>query len=281
MISPPDCMLGGVVVDATEVARCRAGPWRAGPAFQTWPVAGPDAATADARPPAATATRCSAGGGRCARSTGRLQRWSIDQFRPLAEYSPYAAHVLVVELFFQIALAANLISAERPSNRIDVAYLCYLPFSTVFISSDKVHRKCAPVFLRNNQEFVWGPDLKRDLGRVNNEFSKLAPAELEKGLMNFARAPLGEPTDLIVALWDRHTPNWRTPRDTPVPMAREEKKKLLEHLRLLTDASTEGDAIGLETDDMDQMAIERMVPKKKGSWWLLPRDLKVEDKRGR
>ena len=83
-----------------------------------------------------------------------LQRWSIDQFRPLAEYSPYAAHVLVVELFFQIALAANLISAERPSNRIDVAYLCYLPFSTVFISSDKVHRKCAPVFLRNNQEFV-------------------------------------------------------------------------------------------------------------------------------
>jgi hypothetical protein len=210
-----------------------------------------------------------------------LQRWSIDQFRPLAEYSPYAAHVLVVELFFQIALAANLISAERPSNRIDVAYLCYLPFSTVFISSDKLHRKCAPVFLRNNQEFVWGPDLKRDLGRVNNEFSKLAPAELEKGLMNFARAPLGEPTDLIVALWDRHTPNWRTPRDTPVPMAREEKKKLLEHLRLLTDASTEGDAIGLETDDMDQMAIERMVPKKKGSWWLLPRDLKVEDKRGR
>lgn len=206
-----------------------------------------------------------------------LQRWSIDQFRPLAEYAPYAAHVLIVELFFQIALAANLISAERPSNRIDVAYLCYLPFSMVFISSDKLHRKCAPVFLRKNQEFVWGPDLKADLSRVNNEFAQFPSAELEKGLMKFARAPLGEPTDLLVALWDRHTPNWRTPREIPIPMAPEAEKKFVERLRLLTDAPTEGNAGVLETDDMDQMAIQRMVPKRKGNWWLLPKDLKVDN----
>lgn len=39
-------------------------------------------------------------------------------------------------------------------------------------------------------------------------------------------------------------PNWRTPRETPVPMAPDAEKKLVEHLRLPTDAPMEGDAVG-------------------------------------
>ena len=74
-----------------------------------------------------------------------LQRWAIAQYRPLATYAPYAAHVLTVEIFFQIALAASLISADRPSNRVDIGYLFYLPFCMVFISGDKLHRNCAPL----------------------------------------------------------------------------------------------------------------------------------------
>jgi len=74
--------------------------------------------------------------------------WEDSDFRPLAEYAPYAAYLLIVELFFQIALGANLISAERASNREDVAYLSYLPFSMIFVSSDKLHRRTAAQFLR-------------------------------------------------------------------------------------------------------------------------------------
>lgn len=55
-----------------------------------------------------------------------VHRWSQAGFPPLAEYASYAAHVLMVEIFFQIALAANLISAERPSNRADIAYLFWV-----------------------------------------------------------------------------------------------------------------------------------------------------------
>lgn len=212
-----------------------------------------------------------------------LQRWSVDQFRPLADYAPYAAHVLVVELFFQIALAANLISAERASNRIDIAYLCYLPFSMVFVSGDKLHRKCAPVFLRKNQEFVWGPDLKADLSRLDREFCKLPAEELEKGLMKFARIPLGEPSDLLVGLWDRHTPGWRRREGVPTPIEPEAQKKLVKDLRQFTDAPADESAITADPDDLDQLAIQRLVPKRKGKWWLLPRDLKVdeEDEEGR
>jgi hypothetical protein len=89
-----------------------------------------------------------------------LERWAIAGYRPLVEHAPYAAHVLSVELFFQFALAASLISTDRASNRVDVAYLNYLPFCHAFVSSDRLHQRCAPLFLRDNQRFVWGPDLK-------------------------------------------------------------------------------------------------------------------------
>ena len=63
-------------------------------------------------------------------------------------------------VFFQVALGAGLIGGERPSNRTDIAYLFYLPFSMVFVSSDDLHRRTAPLFMRPDQAFVWGIDLK-------------------------------------------------------------------------------------------------------------------------
>ena len=59
-------------------------------------------------------------------------RWRTANSPPLAQFAPFAAHVLIVELFFQIALAANLISSDRASNRADIAYLFYLPFCNIF-----------------------------------------------------------------------------------------------------------------------------------------------------
>lgn len=206
-----------------------------------------------------------------------LQRWSICQYRPLADYAPFAAHVLVVELFFQIALAANLISADRASNRVDISYLCYLPFSMVFISGDNLHRRCAQVFLRRDQDFVWGPELKAELGRLNNEFAKSPDTEREKGLMKFAPAPIGEQDHLLVRLWDKHTPAWRRREEKAIPLTPEAEKKLVEHMRKFTDAPTMDTALDTDVEELNSMAIQRMVPKRKGSWWLLPKDLKVED----
>ena len=82
--------------------------------------------------------------------------WRNAGYPSLFEYAPYAAFVLTVELFFYIALAASLISSERASNRVDIAYLFYLPFCMMFVSNDRLHQSCAPLFLRDDQELVWG-----------------------------------------------------------------------------------------------------------------------------
>lgn len=207
-----------------------------------------------------------------------LQRWTIDQNRPLAEYAPYAAFVLTVEIFFQIALAANLISEGRSSNRVDISYLCYLPFCMIFISSDKLHKKCAGVFLRKNQDFVWGPDLKAELAHQNSEFAKLPPDVLETGLLKFARAPLGKEGNLVQRLWDRHTTGWRQRDQKNVGLTPEAENVFVEKMRSFAKAPTAPPSV--EDDDgavLDQIAIRRLVPQRKGNWWLLPKDLKISD----
>ena len=67
-----------------------------------------------------------------------LKNWQLRGLPPIEIYAPYASFVIKIELFFQIAVGASLISASRPSNRVDIAYLFYLPFCMAFVSSDKL-----------------------------------------------------------------------------------------------------------------------------------------------
>jgi hypothetical protein len=122
-----------------------------------------------------------------------IRTWEMNGQRALTEHAPYTAYVLTVEIFFQLALAANLISSARPSNRTDIAYLFYLPFSIVFVSGDKLHRKCASLFLRADQEFVWAPELKADLVELNRYYLALPEAERDEGVMRIAGRRLNRP----------------------------------------------------------------------------------------
>ena len=115
-----------------------------------------------------------------------LERGMHDNHPSLAQYAPYAAHALTVVLFYKIALAVNLISNERPSNRCDVAYLFYLPFYMMFVSSDRLHEKCASLFMRSDQVFVWDPELKSVLNELNNYYLKLLDSERDKGVYSLA-----------------------------------------------------------------------------------------------
>lgn len=48
----------------------------------------------------------------------------LDRGAPsLARFAPYSAHVATVQLFFRLAIGLDMISADRPSNSADIAYL--------------------------------------------------------------------------------------------------------------------------------------------------------------
>jgi len=206
-----------------------------------------------------------------------LEGWSAAGYPPLDLYAPYTVHVINVELFFQVALASGHISSDRPSNRIDIGYLFYLPFCMMFVSSDKLHRRCASLYLRPDQDFVWGEDLKADLRALNDHYSPFPDSEKEKGIMQFAAHPPETGDFLVGRLWDRHLRSWRGRRE-PEITDREKEKELVDHLRRFTDApAVTAEEVNFAVDDPDMLSIERSVHKRKGSWWQVPKDLKETD----
>jgi hypothetical protein len=204
-----------------------------------------------------------------------LARWSLAGYAPLPEHAPYTAFVLTVELFFHIAMAANLIATTRPSHRIDIAYLFYLPFCRVFVSHDKLHAQVAPLFLRREQVFMPGDALKRDLKRINDHFARLPDETKEQGLHAFASSPPGEPTDPVVSLWDHVAPGWRNPQ-RPLDPEKAPAEMLAKLKRLRTGDGTPVDRV-VGDGDLDSLTIERRVSRKKGNWWQLGKDVDYGD----
>jgi hypothetical protein len=88
-----------------------------------------------------------------------------------------------------VAIAKKLISPDRLSNRVDVAYLYYLPFAMGFVSNDKLHKRVVPLLLRADQTFIDGEELKRDLEALDTHYSDLPAEHLEQGLFRFAEPP--------------------------------------------------------------------------------------------
>jgi hypothetical protein len=203
-----------------------------------------------------------------------LERWSIHGYRRLREYSPYAAHVVTVEVFFHLALSANLISPDRATNRVDISYLHYLPFCDAFISSDSLHRRCAPPFLRADQVFVWGQDLKADLQRLNSHYLELPESIRDGGIPAFARTLPANVAPLVEQIWDSTHPGWRKNMEKPVPPASPDMaEKILEDLKQFEEAPTIEGAEHLGDEPLASLTLKREYHKRKGSWYQVPKDI--------
>lgn len=192
----------------------------------------------------------------------------------LAAYAPYAHFVLTIEVFFEIALATGKISADRASNINDLAYLFYLPFCMVFLSTDRLHRTCAPLFMRQDQQFLWGTDVKADLQANHVALMQLPEDDRKKGLIALNTPP--KPGGLIADVYSRHF----KPR-TPLPPRAVEPDGPSQHeleariKRLREAANEQGIAEpNFMPNDAQAIAIERLVQKKRGSWYQVPHDAK-------
>ncbi|MBZ5528176.1 MAG: hypothetical protein LAN71_09795 [Acidobacteriia bacterium] len=71
-----------------------------------------------------------------------IGRWKKAGSPRVRDYAPYFRHLIGVVLFFSLAVAADQVSRIRPKgkadNKVDIAYLYYLPFCHVFASRDNI-----------------------------------------------------------------------------------------------------------------------------------------------
>lgn len=199
--------------------------------------------------------------------------WRAEGSLPIRSFAPYFTHVLSVDLLFMLGIGNDLISRGRPSHKIDVAYLYYLPFCMVFTSNDKLHKALVPLFLRPNQSFISGDGFKTDLKLLDIYFDTFPPEIKARGVYSFASFPPHDNSFLTTQLWDKHmAPDWRDKIVNKKPKPNSPAaKEIMDKIRELEDrAKTEGGICPSSPGESDQLVIKRMVSAKRGKWKRFP-----------
>jgi len=111
-------------------------------------------------------------------ATAWVQNDWVQKRRPLLRNVPYFIFMLSINIFFCLVVPTELLRDMKASHQIDLAYLYYLPFCMVFTSKDGFHAQIVPLFLDPFQTFVHGEDLKSELKKLNEHYSRLPESEL-------------------------------------------------------------------------------------------------------
>lgn len=132
-----------------------------------------------------------------------IKRWDTKKVTLLADFAPYAFFCFRVIALFYTGLIRNHIG-KKSTNRIDLEYLFYLPFANVISSNDKFHVQISPCFLRRDQEFINGVDLKLDLRNIFNYWSQLSEKEKAEWKREHGNDPLHNSESITYRLWKQY-----------------------------------------------------------------------------
>lgn len=218
-----------------------------------------------------------------------IKKWKEDGSRPIKEYAPYFLYVFSINLFFYMGTAANLFKGFRhpQTHKVDIAYLYYLPFCSIFTSSDKIHIALAPIFMRSDQTFVSGTDLKEDFAKLDAHYDKLPDKVKERGSFIFAPCPPDDTSFLTTQLWDKYmAKTWRSLKDHirkfdgTDKIDPETEKLLFEKLKKFTkEAKPVEPSQASNSDEAYSMVLIHNVSARKGKWRKFPLEVLNSKKR--
>jgi len=196
-----------------------------------------------------------------------INEWVSRRRPPLRDHMPYFTFMLTINIFFCLVLPTQLLRNVKASHNVDLAYLYYLPFCSVFTSKDNFHAQIVPLFLDPQQTFVHGTDFKDELKKLNEYYSALPEAVLKTGLINFAATPPDDTTFLTTRLWDKYLPLWRAIRAKPkTPRDPEADRKLIEELNQMSDSPDLKTHNERDVDKIDYVTVIKDVRLRKGKW---------------
>jgi hypothetical protein len=186
-----------------------------------------------------------------------------------------------------LGIDRGFISGERTSNKADMAYLYYLPFTTVFVSGDRLHGRTAPLFLTPEQSYVNSDEFKAALREID-EYQSQLPEEIKQlGVLQFAGWPPSRLDNLVTRLWDKHMrPDWREiaagqeakrgkPRDEKADRATlADVKARVESAQPVQKAE-----VPASGDEAGYALIRRQVPIRKGKWRMVSQEAEEAERR--
>ena len=141
----------------------------------------------------------------------------------------------------------------------------------MFVSNDRLHQSCAPLFLRDDQEFVWGQDLKKSLSKINEHYLQLPESDKEKGVISFASDLPQIEDSLIEHLWTRLLPKYQEKKEGDTANRSPANPPTLEEIKGMEDAPplSPGE-IDSDPQNIERVLIKRRTRRGKGSWRQIP-----------
>lgn len=178
--------------------------------------------------------------------------------RPLLKNSyPYSIYCLHALLLYYYGTLKSLFG--RATDKLDLEYTYYLPFTDIFSSDDKFLKRLIPFVKDEEKSFVTGKELKDDLSKIVSEWKDLSIEDKIKWHEKNGNEPF-EMTPLTVSLRKKHWPNW-TPgfsRQTKVPPLTIDELNAKRGRRVKGDPSAK-DIEDFENGNIDFLEIEREI----------------------
>ena len=108
----------------------------------------------------------------------------------------------------------------------------------IFTSGDKLHRDLVPLFLREDQCFIWANDLKASLAELIDYYGNHADELKAKGhAMGFARYPPLDLNNAVTKAYDIVVPRWREDALEPeIELTPERRAAIMEQMQPMLDA---------------------------------------------
>jgi hypothetical protein len=210
-----------------------------------------------------------------------IARWEAAGKPSLSQFAPYATHVFKVDLVYYLGIHRGFISGVRPSNKVDMAYLYYLPFCQVFVSGDNLHARTVPLFLQANQAYVSAPELKVALQKLDKHYDGFPDEIKQLGVMQFVGYPPSTLNNIVTELWDklmRH--DWRkiakqAEDSVGKPVEQPQGKEFVADMRKQMKESVplRGSEVPASTEDVDQVIVTRTMPVHKGKWRMVSEEV--------
>jgi hypothetical protein len=170
-------------------------------------------------------------------------RWEAGGRTSFKDFANYALFCYRLGSIFWVGVTSGLTpTSKREKAIIDYEYIYYLPFAHAFCSGDSFHRDFSAFFLRDDQDFIWGEDLKADLQAISSFNKNMTAAEKTYYAIHFGHYPPPMLDSITNILWQKHMRPW-TPRsgNLVLEMSDETKKRLTDKINSIIAAYKKSD----------------------------------------
>lgn len=194
-------------------------------------------------------------------------KYETKQFSMLSDIAPYCVKCYRMYLVFSLAIARGIHNPRR-TDIIDLQYLYYLPFSSIFTSDDKFHKRFTPLFLEDDQSFISGKDLKNDLGIFVSLRKEQDEDKRAEWTRRYSHYPPSVDSSFTVDMWDRNVPETSRKYDDPVTKRTPaENKDLVDRLNKLANSPLDSQTVNSDAGNEPEFI---MIKRKRGRMIFAP-----------